>query len=135
MTMKIQAMLDWSPEEKAAKAKEWAQSLFTLRLQKATGHLTNIVEACRALLWHPVRGVKTNLRGDVANPARYGRYEHAAQGRNRLRPSQDQHRPPSLVRKVAPTDVAPRHHGSSRISSRASRSAAAISSSDSGKRS
>ena len=41
MTMKIQAMLDWSLEEKAAKAKEWAQSLFTLRLQKATGQLEN----------------------------------------------------------------------------------------------
>src|SRR5664279_1233572 len=41
MTVKIQAMLDWSPEEKAAKAKEWAQSLFTLRLQKATGQLEN----------------------------------------------------------------------------------------------
>ena len=41
MTMKIQAMLDWSPEEKAVKAKEWAQSLFTLRLQKATGQLEN----------------------------------------------------------------------------------------------
>ena len=41
MTMKIQAMLDWSPEEKAAKAKEWTQSLFTLRLQKATGQLEN----------------------------------------------------------------------------------------------
>ena len=41
MTMKIQAMLDWSPEEKAAKSKEWAQSLFTLRLQKATGQLEN----------------------------------------------------------------------------------------------
>lgn len=41
MTTKIQAMLDWSPEEKAAKAKEWAQSLFTLRLQKATGQLEN----------------------------------------------------------------------------------------------
>ncbi|MGZ5426915.1 MAG: 50S ribosomal protein L29, partial [Thermoanaerobaculia bacterium] len=41
LTMKIQAMLDWSPEEKAAKAKEWAQSLFTLRLQKATGQLEN----------------------------------------------------------------------------------------------
>jgi large subunit ribosomal protein L29 len=39
--MKIQAMLDWSPEEKAAKAKEWTQSLFTLRLQKATGQLEN----------------------------------------------------------------------------------------------
>ena len=41
MTVKIQAMLDWSPDEKAAKAKEWAQSLFTLRLQKATGQLEN----------------------------------------------------------------------------------------------
>ena len=41
MTMKIQAMLDWSPEEKTAKAKEWTQSLFTLRLQKATGQLEN----------------------------------------------------------------------------------------------
>jgi large subunit ribosomal protein L29 len=39
--MKIQAMLDWSPEEKAAKVKEWTQSLFTLRLQKATGQLEN----------------------------------------------------------------------------------------------
>ena len=32
--MKIQAMLDWSSDEKAAKVKEWTQSLFTLRLQK-----------------------------------------------------------------------------------------------------
>jgi large subunit ribosomal protein L29 len=39
--MKIQAMLDWSAEEKSAKVKEWAQSLFTLRLQKATGQLEN----------------------------------------------------------------------------------------------
>ena len=39
--MKIQAMLDWSSEEKAAKVKEWTQSLFTLRLQKATGQLEN----------------------------------------------------------------------------------------------
>jgi large subunit ribosomal protein L29 len=39
--MKIQAMLDWSPEEKSAKVKEWTQSLFTLRLQKATGQLEN----------------------------------------------------------------------------------------------
>lgn len=39
--MKIQAMLDWTPDEKAAKAREWAQSLFTLRLQKATGQLEN----------------------------------------------------------------------------------------------
>jgi len=39
--MKIQAMLDWSPEEKSAKVKEWSQSLFTLRLQKATGQLDN----------------------------------------------------------------------------------------------
>jgi len=34
-------MLDWSPDEKAAKVKEWTQSLFTLRLQKATGQLEN----------------------------------------------------------------------------------------------
>ncbi len=39
--MKIQAMLDWSSDEKAAKVKEWTQSLFTLRLQKATGQLEN----------------------------------------------------------------------------------------------
>ena len=39
--MKIQAMLDWTPEEKAAKVREWTQSLFTLRLQKATGQLEN----------------------------------------------------------------------------------------------
>ena len=39
--MKIEAMVDWSPEEKAAKEKEWTQSLFTLRLQKATGQLEN----------------------------------------------------------------------------------------------
>ena len=41
MSMKIQAMLDWSSDEKAAKVKEWTQSLFTLRLQKATGQLEN----------------------------------------------------------------------------------------------
>ena len=39
--MKIEAMLEWSAEERAAKRKEWTQSLFTLRLQKATGQLEN----------------------------------------------------------------------------------------------
>ena len=39
--MKIDAMHEWTPEEKAAKAKEWTQTLFTLRLQKATGQLEN----------------------------------------------------------------------------------------------
>lgn len=39
--MKFEAMREWSPEERAAKEKEWTQSLFTLRLQKATGQLEN----------------------------------------------------------------------------------------------
>src|SRR5450631_4010475 len=39
--MKIAVMIDWSVEERAAKEKEWTQTLFTLRLQKATGQLDN----------------------------------------------------------------------------------------------
>ena len=39
--MKIDAMNEWTAEEKAAKSKEWTQALFTLRLQKATGQLEN----------------------------------------------------------------------------------------------
>jgi large subunit ribosomal protein L29 len=41
MAITFDTMLDWSPEERAAKEKEWTQSLFTLRLQKATGQLEN----------------------------------------------------------------------------------------------
>jgi len=39
--MKIDSMVDWSPEERVSKEKEWRQALFTLRLQKATGQLEN----------------------------------------------------------------------------------------------
>lgn len=39
--MKIDAMLEWTAEERAARQKEWTQALFTLRLQKATGQLEN----------------------------------------------------------------------------------------------
>jgi large subunit ribosomal protein L29 len=39
--MKFETMKEWSGEERAAKEKEWVQSLFTLRLQKATGQLEN----------------------------------------------------------------------------------------------
>ena len=39
--MKIDAMLEWSAEERTAKEKEWRQALFTLKLQKATGQLDN----------------------------------------------------------------------------------------------
>lgn len=39
--MKIDAMLALTPEERAAKEKELVQSLFSLRLQKATGQLEN----------------------------------------------------------------------------------------------
>ena len=39
--MKIDAMIEWSAEERAAKEKEWRQALFTLKLQKATGQLDN----------------------------------------------------------------------------------------------
>ena len=37
----IETMREWTAEERAAKEKEWTQSLFTLRLQKATGQLEN----------------------------------------------------------------------------------------------
>ena len=37
----FEAMREWTAEERAAKEKEWTQSLFTLRLQKATGQLEN----------------------------------------------------------------------------------------------
>ncbi len=39
--MKIDAMVEWTAEERAAKQKEWTQALFALRLQKATGQLEN----------------------------------------------------------------------------------------------
>ncbi len=39
--MKIDAMVEWSAEERATKEKEWRQALFTLKLQKATGQLDN----------------------------------------------------------------------------------------------
>lgn len=39
--MKIDAMVEWTAEERAAKEREWRQSLFTLTLQKATGQLDN----------------------------------------------------------------------------------------------
>lgn len=37
----FEQMKEWTVEERAAKEKEWTQSLFTLRLQKATGQLEN----------------------------------------------------------------------------------------------
>jgi len=36
-----QQMTEWTGEERVAKEKEWTQSIFTLRLQKATGQLEN----------------------------------------------------------------------------------------------
>lgn len=39
--MKIEAMREWSAEERATKEKEWRQALFSLALQKATGQLEN----------------------------------------------------------------------------------------------
>ena len=39
--VKFEAMREWTTEERAAKEKEWTQSLFTLRLQKSTGQLEN----------------------------------------------------------------------------------------------
>lgn len=41
MTTKATAMREWTPEECAAKEREWTQALFTLRLQKSTGQLEN----------------------------------------------------------------------------------------------
>jgi large subunit ribosomal protein L29 len=38
---KFETMKEWTAEERAAKAKEWTQSLFTLRLSKASGQLEN----------------------------------------------------------------------------------------------
>ena len=40
-TKKFEQMTAWTPEERAAKQKEWTQSVFTLRLQKSTGQLEN----------------------------------------------------------------------------------------------
>ena len=39
--MEAKAMLEWTPEERAEKVKEWTQALFTLKLQKSTGQLEN----------------------------------------------------------------------------------------------
>jgi large subunit ribosomal protein L29 len=40
----FEQMKEWTPEERAAKEKEWTQSIFTLRLQKATGQLENTMK-------------------------------------------------------------------------------------------
>lgn len=37
----FEQMKEWTVEERAAKQKEWTQSVFTLRLQKSTGQLEN----------------------------------------------------------------------------------------------
>ncbi|KAA0251325.1 MAG: 50S ribosomal protein L29 [Acidobacteria bacterium] len=42
--MKAEKMKDWTPEERAAKEREWRQALFTLRVQKATGQLENPIK-------------------------------------------------------------------------------------------
>ena len=76
MTMKIQAMLDWSPEEKAAKAKEWAQSLFTLRLQKATGQLENPMKIKE--LRKDIARLKTAQHMSAAETAAAAAHETAA---------------------------------------------------------
>jgi large subunit ribosomal protein L29 len=39
--MKVEAMKEWTPEEREGKEREWRQALFSLRLQKATGQLEN----------------------------------------------------------------------------------------------
>ena len=74
--MKIQAMLDWSPEEKAAKAKEWAQSLFTLRLQKATGQLENPMKIKE--LRKDIARLKTAQHMSAAEAAAAAAHETAA---------------------------------------------------------
>ena len=74
--MKIQAMLDWSPEEKAAKAKEWAQSLFTLRLQKATGQLENPMKIKE--LRKDIARLKTAQHMSTAEAAAAAAHETAA---------------------------------------------------------
>src|ERR1017187_9935396 len=76
MTMKIQAMLDWSPEEKAVKAKEWAQSLFTLRLQKATGQLENPMKIKE--LRKDIARLKTAQHMSAAEAAAAAAHETAA---------------------------------------------------------
>jgi large subunit ribosomal protein L29 len=76
MTMKIQAMLDWSPEEKAAKAKEWTQSLFTLRLQKATGQLENPMKIKE--LRKDIARLKTAQHMSAAETAAAAAHEAAA---------------------------------------------------------
>ena len=71
--MKIQAMLDWSPEEKAAKVKEWTQSLFTLRLQKATGQLENPMKIKQ--LRKDIARLKTALHMGAAETAAAAAHE------------------------------------------------------------
>jgi large subunit ribosomal protein L29 len=73
--MKIQAMLDWSPDEKAAKVKEWTQSLFTLRLQKATGQLENPMKIKQ--LRKDIARLKTALHMGAAEVAAAAAHEVA----------------------------------------------------------
>ncbi len=65
--MKIDAMVEWSAEERTAKEKEWHQALFTLRLQKATGQLENPMKIKE--LRKDIARLKTLVHMDAARVA------------------------------------------------------------------
>jgi large subunit ribosomal protein L29 len=72
--MKIDAMLEWSAEERTAKEKEWRQALFTLKLQKATGQLDNPLKLRE--IRRDIARLKTLDHMDAAKKAKQA--EHAA---------------------------------------------------------
>jgi ribosomal protein L29 len=74
--MKIDAMLEWTAEERAAKEKEWRQALFALKLQKATGQLENPIKLRE--LRKDIARLKTLDHMDAALKAKQA--EHAAHG-------------------------------------------------------
>jgi len=66
--LKFETMKEWTPEERAAKEKEWTQSIFTLRLQKATGQLENPMKI-------------RQVRKDIARLKTAARQAEAAKGK------------------------------------------------------
>ena len=82
-------------------------------VRSAARHLPEVVETDHAFLRHPV-GSPSRTSVGMSRIVRVRARRAPGADRDRLGPSQDQHRPPSLLGHLDPADVAPRHHGSSR---------------------
>ena len=93
--MKIDAMNEWTPEEKAAKGKEWTQALFTLRLQKATGQLENPMKIRE--LRKDLARLKTAANRPTGAPAKTAAVPKAPKAPKATKPAK-----PAVKKKAAP---------------------------------